>query len=291
MFTEEFKKYLFIGITIVLIIVIALCANVGNKGPLKDSSFKLSIIISESLDTVNDWIKKQFSFARDIFALKESNEELEKQIEELELQNSMYQKYKNESEELKELLDIKQEEPYETKIAARVVGVDPNSSYKVLIINKGIKDNVKKDMIVLSSKGLAGRVIESGDNYSKVMALTDDRTTIGAVIERTGEKLVLNGNNIEHKNTCRIENIELDSDILVDDEILTSNVSMLYPEGLKIGKVKEIRVANNELTKTAIIETFTNVNALDYVYVIKNKEMLEEEIEEIFNGLDSTTIY
>ena len=146
-------------------------------------------------------------------------------------------------------------------------------------------------MIVLSSEGLAGRIIETGSNYSKFMAITDDRTTIGAVIERTGEKLVLNGNNISHSNTCKIENIDLDSDILEDDIVLTSNVSMLYPEGLQVGKIKSIKVSNDELTKTAIVETYTNVNSLNYVYVIKNKEMLEEEIEEVFGELDIAHSY
>ncbi|MCQ2910972.1 MAG: rod shape-determining protein MreC [Clostridia bacterium] len=291
MFTEEFRKYLIIGITVILLAVIIICSKMGSKGPLKNTSFKLGIIISESLDTVNDWTKRQLNFTANIFDMKKEVEKYKTEIEELKVENSLYKIYKNENEELKELLGIQKENPADTKITARIVGVDPNNVYKVYIIDKGTKDGLKKDMIVLSSSGLAGRIIEIGSNYSKFMAITDDRTTIGVSLERTGEKLILNGNNISKSNTCKIENINLDSDILVDDIVLTSNVSMLYPEGLQVGKIKSIKVSNDELTKTAIVETYTNVNSLNYVYVIKNKEMLEEEIEEVFGELDIAHSY
>lgn len=291
MFTEEFRKYLIAAITIILVVVIIVCSKMGSKGPLKNSTFKLGIAISESFDIVNDWTKRQLSFAGNIFDMKHEVENYKNENEGLRQQLSMYENLKKENEELKDLLDIVSSDPAKTKISARVVGVDPNNIYKVYIINKGTKDGIKKDMIVLSSDGLAGRIIEVGTSYSKFMAVTDDRTTIGAVVERTGEKLVLKGNNINHGNTCIIENIDVDADILIDDIILTSNVSMLYPEGLKIGTVKSVKLQNDELTKTAIVNTYTKVNSLDYVYVIKNKEMLEENIEEVFSELDVTTIY
>ena len=238
MFTEEFRKYLIIGISIVLLVVIILCSKLGSKGPLKNSTFSFGVAISESLDIVNDWAKRQLSFAGNIFNLKNETERLKEENEELKFTLSLYEKYENENEELRTLLDVEKIDFNKSKISARIVGVDPNNVYKVYIINKGLKDEIKKDMIVLSSEGLAGRIIEVGSNYSKFMAISDDRTTIGAVIDRTGEKLVLNGNNILHGNTCRIDNIDLDADILVDDIVVTSNVSMLYPEGLKVGTVK-----------------------------------------------------
>ncbi|MCQ2978350.1 MAG: rod shape-determining protein MreC [Clostridia bacterium] len=291
MFTEEFRKYLIIGITVILLAVIIICSKMGSKGPLKNTSFKLGIILSESLDSVNDWTKRQFSFAGNIFDMKKEVEKYKEENEELKSENVLLKKYKQENDELRQLLDIETKDPAKEKITARIVGVDPNNVYKVYIINKGTKAGIDKDMIVLSSNGLAGRIIEVGSNYSKFMAITDDRTTIGVAIERTGEKLILNGNNIGKSNTCKIDNIDLDSDILVDDVVLTSNVSMLYPESLQVGKIKSIKVAKDELTKSAIVETYTNVNSLNYVYVIKNKEMLEDEIEEVYNELDITVTY
>lgn len=291
MFTEEFRKYLLIGGTVLLFIIIVVCANLGSKGLFKNSTFSFGIVISESLDSVNDWISRQFSSTTGIFDIRKANERLVEENEELQFENSNFEKYRKENEELRKLLEVEEENPALTKITCRVVGVDPNNTFKVYVLNKGEKDNIKKDMIVLSSEGLAGRIVEVGKNYSKFMAITDDRTTIGVSIERTGEKLVLNGNNISHKNTCKINNIDLDTDILEEDVILTSNVSMLYPEGLKVGTVNKIKVSNDGLTKTALVDTFTNVNSLNYVYVIKNKEMLEEGIEEVYSEFGVTTVY
>ncbi|MCQ2749769.1 MAG: rod shape-determining protein MreC [Clostridia bacterium] len=291
MFTEEFRKYLLIGGTVLLFVIIIICSNMGSKGLFKNSTFSFGIVISESLDSVNDWISRQFSSTTGVFDTKKANEKLLEENEELKFENSNYTKFKNENEELKKLLGVEQEDPTTEKITCRVVGVDPNNTFKVYILNKGEKDNIKKDMIVLSSDGLAGRIVEVGKKYSKFMAITDDRTTIGVSIERTGEKLVLNGNNISHKNTCKIDNIDLDTDILEEDVVLTSNVSMLYPEGLKVGTINKIKVSNDGLTKTATVDTFTNVNSLNYVYVIKNKEMLEEDIEEVYSEFGVTTVY
>ena len=96
MFTEEFRKYLIIGITVILLAVIIICSKMGSKGPLKNTSFKLGIIISESLDTVNDWTKRQLNFTANIFDMKKEVEKYKSEIEELKAENSLYKIYKNE---------------------------------------------------------------------------------------------------------------------------------------------------------------------------------------------------
>ena len=65
-----------------------------------------------------------------------------------------------------------------------------------------------------------------------------------------------------------MEYLDGDAEIMVGDEIVTSQLSDFYPEGLAIGKVLEIETDTNGLTKYAVIEPYVDLKHLDTVLVL-----------------------
>ena len=71
---------------------------------------------------------------------------------------------------------------------------------------------------------------------------------------------------------CKTEYIDADSEIMQGDEIVTSNLSDVYPAGITIGYVKEIVTDKNGLTKYAVIEPDVDFKHLSTLLVVLNKK-------------------
>ncbi len=283
MFTDSFKKYLLIAVSIVLIITILVVARTKRVTPAENMISAVTIPVQKVFVNVNNWFSKQFTFIKQIGKLKEENEKLRDEIDKLKLDNSTYQTYKDANEELRVLLEIKRKNILSFVCGASVVGVDPSNVSRVYIIDRGTKDGLSKDMVVINSDGLVGRIFEVGSNHSKVISIIDDRMVVGAEVVRTKQKVIVNGDNVNSKNSAFISNITVESDLLEGDEISTSNTSIVFPEGITIGRVEKIFSDNNDLTKSARVKPAVDFDKAKYVLVIKNKEMVEAGIEELLH--------
>jgi rod shape-determining protein MreC len=65
--------------------------------------------------------------------------------------------------------------------------------------------------------------------------------------------------------------IPVDVDVAVNDLIETSGLGGIYPKGIIIGKVVEIKKASSELNRYAIIQPTVDFKRLEEVYVLRNK--------------------
>ena len=118
---------------------------------------------------------------------------------------------------------------------------------------------VEKGQVVLSDKGLVGRVDKVGSNYTKIILITDINSKIPVVVENTRVRGILSGDNT---NTPKMIFIPLDADVKVGDRIVTSGVAGVFPSGLPIGKV--IRVTKNEI----MVKPFSDLEQLEYVKIV-----------------------
>ena len=98
------------------------------------------------------------------------------------------------------------------------------------MIDKGSNDGLEVDMVVLSGNGLVGHIIEVAPNYSKVLAIIDDRNAVSSKVLRTGDLGIVKGDlSLLNQGLCRMEYVDAEADIIVGDEIVTSNLSDIYP--------------------------------------------------------------
>lgn len=268
-FLKHKKRIIGTGIAI-LVLVTVIASGIKLNATLLESAIGVVVTPFQDLTTgISSWVDDTVTSARNKTKLKNENEELKQQIAALTNENRKLTLYETENERLTSLLKIAQKYPSYDSMGARVVAKDPGVWYDGFTINKGTKSKVSANMVLIAPEGLVGKVLESGATFSKAQSILDNRSSVPAMSVRTGDLGVVKGNyTLSNRGLCKMEYIDGDAEIMVGDEIVTSHLSDIYPEGLAIGKVLEIETDTNGLTKYAVIEPYVDLKHLDTVLVL-----------------------
>jgi len=226
--------------------------------------------VMKAASKVDSFFNAAFSFMK----LRSENERLKKVIEDLKEENAVLKEYREENIRLKRLLDLKEtlNEHY-SLTAARVIGRNPENWYSTLTIDKGFRDGIRKNMPVISDRGLVGRIASVSANTSEVLLITDREGAVAAMIQQTRTPGVVEGLG---PNTDELQLIHLPYDAPVgkNQVVITSGLGGVFPKGLRIGYVKGVYPEANGLMKRAVIEPFVDFDRLEEVMIITGVENL-----------------
>ncbi len=168
--------------------------------------------------------------------LRSENKRLRLEVAELRRELNRYREEALENARLKTLLRIKNSVPGDF-LLARVVGYDPTAWRSFVTVNRGMKDGVQMDDVVLAGGGVVGRVLMTTIHYSRVMLLTDRNSHIPALVQRSRVRGILVGGG---DGICSLEYVAKGADVVVGDRVITSGIDESFPKGLLLGKVVEI---------------------------------------------------
>lgn len=149
--------------------------------------------------------------------------------------------------------------PEATFVTARVIAEEGDAFSHSIVAYTGSDSNVKKGQVVLSDRGVVGRIEQVGRLYSKIILITDINSKIPVMVERTRVRGILTGDNTP---TPKMDFIPLEAELTVGDRVVTSGVAGVFPVGLPIGKISSIEKNNVK------ISTFTNLDRLEYVRIV-----------------------
>ena len=198
--------------------------------------------------------------------LKDENAELKKQLRDAEADS-------HENESLRSLLALKEAHPEYSLQCAEIIARDPSNWFNVITIDKGSADGIAVNQpVVASGNALIGRVCEVGSTWAKIITVTDREHSAGAEILRSGEYAVVNGDGVLAKSgQCKLSYISKNSDIVVGDTVITSGLGGIYPKGLLIGKVTEIKPDIQGISQYAVIKPEANVADMSAVLIIVDR--------------------
>ncbi|NLW10223.1 MAG: rod shape-determining protein MreC [Firmicutes bacterium] len=199
------------------------------------------------------------------------NYELREELVRLELRLAQLEGLKAENNRLREVAGFQTETDLQL-LPAEVIGRSPSPWMETLIIDKGEKDGLVKNMPVISKEGVVGRLLRVGPNSSEVILLTDSRdgNSMSGVIERTRDLVYIYGYSTGRKGYCLVKPSDLDVDIRVGDRILTSGASLHFPRNLVVGVVQEVRGHDDVFSREALMKPAVNFSRLEYVFVVKD---------------------
>jgi rod shape-determining protein MreC len=169
-----------------------------------------------------------------------------------------------ENTRLKSLLNFKQQSSLRL-IPARVIGRSADSWFSSAIIDKGKYNGIKPGMIVINPQGLVGRIVESGDNTSKIVLINDPSLGISSIVQRSRQEGLINGT---LGANLIMRYLPEDAQIAVGDIIITSELSRIYPKGLLVGRVINIGREFSGLNRYAIIKPAADLSSIEEVLVI-----------------------
>ena len=200
--------------------------------------------------------------------LKEENEALKEELRQLRDQLVDYESIKNENQLYQRFLDIKEQNADFAFCPAMVIGRDANSQFGSFIIDKGTLQGVAKRDPVITSDGLVGVIEEVGLTYSRVITIYDPGLNVGAYVSRTRDTgIVVGAVDLAQEGQCKMTYLPRDSGAAIGDTVLTSGGNV-FPKGLKIGPIKEIRQEDHGVSLYAVIEPFASAYGVKDVFVI-----------------------
>lgn len=166
---------------------------------------------------------------------------------------------------------------------AKVVGNTFTLQQNYITIERGALQGVKKDMAAISPDGtIVGVVVEVDNNYSKIMSLLNRSSKVSAMLkrDRVAGSIEWDGSD---PSMLMLKNISKSAAPKIGDTVLTSPYSSNFPAQMMIGRVTNIikDPASNFLTLN--VKSATNFYNLEYVYLVENKRMTEQQSVEQIN--------
>lgn len=264
-------KHLLIVCTILCFILILVSFQYKEQlAPVKTAVGNVIAPMQKGINSVGNVISKQFDKFATIKELMEENSRLKEENNTLSNENKILLQDKYELDRFRELFQLDQKYADYPKVAARVISADPNNNwYNTFFIDKGTNDGIAINMNVIAGNGLVGIVEETGKNYSKVRSIIDDSSYVYGMFLKTSDRCIVHGDlKLLDSGVIGVENISKDAQIQDGYEVVTSQISDKYLQGILIGYISDIKIDAGNLTKTAYLTPVVDFNRLDEVLII-----------------------
>lgn len=261
-------------VAIILIIIIGLTSrDRQNMTSIENLTGKIVTPVQKLFYIIDQKISRTVKSTTSIFKLKEENEKMKAEILRLKEENRKMEDIISRAEYLKNEAIMLKKSKY-TFIKAKIIGKDPGNWFDRFIIDKGKKDGIQEGSIIIKAieldgdiieEGLIGKVIEAGDNWSKVLSIIDEGSKVSFKVIRTQDGGILKGNINGEMNGYLFDS---NADIVEGDKLVTSGLGEVFIEGLYIGKIKKAIKKEDDLVKRISVEPAIDFKKLDDVYVI-----------------------
>jgi rod shape-determining protein MreC len=169
-----------------------------------------------------------------------------------------------ENERLRELLGFKQSLA-QPAAAARIVAKDPSSWFNTVIINQGAADGLTKGLAAVTSRGVAGQIVEVSLHQSKLMLIIDPNSAVDALIQRNRVRGIVKGT---FQEECSLEFVMPEDDVRLGDSVISSGFDGVYPKGIPIGTVSAVLGQGPDFFKEVQITPAVDFNKLEEVLII-----------------------
>lgn len=249
----------------------------------KSVGFTVAAGTENAVHSVSSFITNVTSSVRELAELREKYAALTEKLKDYELLQRSNADIRRENRELRELLGFSEE--LNTKnIPAQVIGFDPDNLYSGIIINRGTKHGIRKNMPVLAfqgtNAGLVGKVVQTGRSSSMIIPIYDYQCFAAAYVQTTKHRGLVNGQgSADRPLIMRYVQKRAQDEISIGDKILASGENHLFPKDSPIGVVKSIKIHDYETYLELTVEPVIDFSRLDYVFVL-DLSVQQKELQE-----------
>ncbi|MAK56059.1 MAG: rod shape-determining protein MreC [Pusillimonas sp.] len=233
--TAEFRLLVILVLSLVLLVV---DARWKVFEPARQAVSVLIYPFQRAAMAPRDLIEGARSWANAAKLANEEKEALQRQRIELAQLASHAAQLATENQQLRRLLNVTA--PAEQQSVAVEVLYEPANPYnRHLIFNKGSESGIASGMPVIDEGGVVGQVVRVTPFTSEAALITDEKVSVPVQVVRNGLRLIAFGGNPAGKIEARY--LPLNADVRADDTLVTSGIGGLFPAGLAVARVDEVR--------------------------------------------------
>jgi len=213
-------------------------------------------------------ILKKVSVLKELKNIYAENQWLRRRSAELMLENSSLKEAQLENQRLRQLMNFKSESQLDL-VAAKVIGKRESGFVNSAILDAGGREQIERNMAAVTAQGLVGKILQVSKNHSILELLLDRNFRVSAMVQRSRVSGIVKW--IEGENVVLAE-VTKRSDVKVDDLVITSGLSFIFPGGLAVGKVIDIEEEKIGMFMAITIKPAVDFTRLEEVFVIRNRE-------------------
>lgn len=205
--------------------------------------------------------------------LEAANWRLESRLRELEAELFRLRKVEEDRARLAAVVGYTPPTPARLE-PVEVVYADHSSWLRTLIVYTGVQ-TARIDQPVVTLEGLVGRVVMVAGRYAKVQLVTDRAAAVSAILERTRRQATVRGD----LDGLVLDYLPLQAGVHPGDVLLTSGLDKIYPRGLRIGTVVEVK-PGGELFYEVKVAPAVDFGLLDQVFLVASEVIPSVLIEQ-----------
>lgn len=255
-----------------LVLALVVCAVLvfsnprGFFDPLRGFLLTLTLPFQRLAYQSTRWTGETFSFLSSIGDIKKDNEDLSRENNSLAAEVARLKEVEAENADLRRQLDLAPRDKF-SLIGGFVVGQDSQGSESWFLFDHGAHSGIVLGMAVIVDNGIiVGRVSEVYPTSAKVQLLTDSNSSVNVTDVETGAKGIARG---VYGLGLVMDMVTQSDQLNPGDTVVTSGLGGTVPNGLLVGRIKDIKVSPDRLFQVATIIPRTKYSALDVVFAVK----------------------
>jgi len=264
------------GVTLAVLIVVSLvCLLVSNRAVvIKPKEVGLSFVgfFQKGFTGFFRWFGDTAGSVRQLNAARDELEAARARLQEMDRVTREIVELRRQNATLREQLDFAQSLPPD-RVAAEVIARDTDNLFSTITINKGSRQGVRLGMPVVAyqgdMEGLVGKVFSVGPGASQVLPLYDPQCLVSGRLDSTRDEGLVKGEGKDH-GTVLLQYVKKTAKdaIQYGDLVVTSGLGGLYPKGINLGRVRDIKAMAYETSLEIEVEPIVNFDRLEYVFLI-----------------------
>ncbi len=272
-------RYIILTIVILLVIILIIFSKTlkeDRKLNTVESLLKDAVTFGEKIIlTPFNYIGSLVDDFNNLKDVRKENDSLKNNIDRIEAIETENIELRREIEALKEELDIDFVLTDYEKLNATVLSRNIGYWYNTLTIDKGTYNGVEKDMVVVNSTGLIGKVIKTTTFTADVRLITTSDTNNKISVSISNGENKLNGlikSYSYEENKLEVEGISNTEKVNIGDKVYTSGLGGVFPSGILIGSVDSITTDEYDLAKLIKVTPSADFDDINYVTILKRKD-------------------
>ncbi len=256
-------------VAVVLVAVPLVMSVMGLTAPLKNAVATVVTPIQWCADKVATAASGFVAYFTEFDALQEENAQLREQLAAAQDRLHHAAAVEEENAFLREQLSLPQMESKLSLLDATLIGRGAGNASAVYTLDRGSIHGVEAGMPVITADGVVGSISEVGINWCRVTSILEINASAGAFDLRSGALGVAEGTyELREQGLFRLAYLELDADVAIGDRIVTSGYGSVYPQGLTLGTVIELRSDDYAREKIAIVTPAVDPTRLSRVMIV-----------------------
>jgi len=262
--TRHRARYLFIAVVVGHILLISAQVGPGSGQPILQASVAGALgsaqrgawsVVSGLHETWNGYVALR--------GVRDENQRLAQEITDLKVRLQQARADANGAEDLRALLGLRARTAWRTA-AAEVVAGSASPAYKSIVLDKGSQDGVRRDMAVINTAGVVGRIAVVAARTSVVQLAIDGNAAVACLVERTGAQGIVLGNG---DGSLRMEYLSATAEMDRGDTVVTAGTDRIYPKGLPLGIVERVERSGPTI-HTVLVRPLVDFSRLTSILVL-----------------------